>query len=134
MNCLTKTKKHNHRSLRHYSSAELPVKKALIDEGMYPGFHWVHNYPVDAIAPSGRKISFWLDFVIPKWDIVIECSPNLWHSMDKALERDKRKAELVRKMGFRLVVLTGKDIESLNDTSIKELIVEVLIRDGNKNT
>ena len=80
---------------------------------MIEGLSFFHNVKFRGKSKTGRKCYFWLDFVIPKDDLVIECSPSMWHNLKRRTESDIRKREAVTSKGYRYVVLTEHEIERL---------------------
>ena len=67
--------------------------------------------------PFGR---FQYDEFLPKYDILIECDGDYWHSLPKVIESDKKKNIIAKENGYLLLRFTGteirKDIEYCKDT------------------
>lgn len=61
---------------------------------------------------------FHVDFPIPKKKIVIECDGEHWHMEPKIQDRDKRKDELLKSLGYKVLRFSG---QKLNKFSIYEL-------------
>jgi len=127
----SKLAKKNNKSPQHYSSLEMIVKKSLEkDLGLIENLHYFHNARVSTINSNGRKVPFWVDFIIPTMNLVIEASPKMFHNLKRKVESDLRKKEYIINNGFIFVALSEKEVESLKDMNIKLLLQEVISRDG----
>lgn len=118
------------RSPQYYTSMEKPVKKALEDIGLIENIHFFHNARISTKNKNGRKVHYWIDFMIPSMNMAIECSPAMFHKLKRKIESDNNKKDYLTKQGLIFVELNGDDIESLQDTNIKLLLREVLDRNG----
>lgn len=125
-----KCNRSNNKSSLKYTSAELPVRNELKKLGYIEGLTFFHNYPLATVSPKGNNTHFWLDFVIPEPRWVIECSPRMWHKLDKRIESDIRKRKEIEAHGFIYIELSELEIERLKDERLIDIIVEVLCRDG----
>lgn len=65
---------------------------------------------------------FLVDAYIPALNLVIEADGNYWHSLPKAIGRDKAKNAYLKKCGFGLLRLTETEI---NNGSFKERINKI---------
>lgn len=71
------------------------------------------EYKVDYIQQvslfGGR---YFLDIVLPKYNIAIECNGDYWHSLPDRVERDKRLAEDIKKTPYTLITIWEHDIKA----------------------
>ena len=106
------------RQPNYYSSSERAGKKYLENLGLKEGFDFFHNARVKTENAKGRIIYYWLDFVIPSKNLVIEISPEIWHKLSGVPEKDKRKRKFIEDMGWTLIDLKSEDIKLLNRTKL----------------
>lgn len=66
---------------------------------------------------------FHVDFLIRNENLVIECDGEYWHMSSLAQERDRRKDELLKSLGYRVLRFSGR---SLGNLSEKQLSQEIL--------
>jgi len=59
---------------------------------------------------------YWVDFYVPEMNLCIEVDGNYWHSLEKQVERDKRKDDFLRELGYN--ILRIKEDEILNQVII----------------
>lgn len=104
------------RSPIHYSSSERSGKKFLEKLGLVEGFDFFHNPRVETVSVNGRKMYYWLDFVVPAVKLVIEISPEMWHRLDGVPEKDERKRKFIEDLGWTLIDLKTADVRRLNRT------------------
>lgn len=71
-----------------------------------------------------RVENFLYDLYISRWNLLIECDGDYWHSLEKAIERDKLKDECAKRNGFKLLRLKEKTIKSY-DFDLREYLLEV---------
>jgi len=102
-----------HRSPVYYSSSEKKVQRYLERRNLIEGIEYFHNSRIKCKI-KGRVRYFWLDFIIPKLDLVIEASPRIWHKLWNRAEADARKRTLLKAMGLNLIELDEKDLRRLN--------------------
>lgn len=63
------------------------------------------------------------DFYVPRFNLLIECDGDYWHSKPKVKTRDARKTAQARKLGYRVERLTESFINSdLLDSHLDSLL------------
>lgn len=76
---------------------------------------------VESVAQKALGERFQADYFLPKFKLVIECDGNYWHSFPKVVERDKKKDELITRLGFTVLrlkeheILDGKFATKINE-------------------
>ncbi len=55
------------------------------------------------------------DFYIPSMNLIIYCDGDYWHSLPKAIEKDKRQNEFLRSKGYRVARFTETQINTINN-------------------
>jgi len=55
---------------------------------------------------------FIVDAYIPSLNLIIEADGDYWHSLAKVIERDKRKNQYVKSMGFNILRLSETEIKN----------------------
>jgi very-short-patch-repair endonuclease len=65
-----------------------------------------HKIPFTREFKVGR---FHLDFLIGE-RIDLECDGEFYHSLPEAAKKDKRRDHILKKMGYRIIRLSGKSI------------------------
>lgn len=82
--------------------------------------------PTDIEREMGRlltqmRVAFWeqypvkwytIDFYLPKYEIAIECDGDYWHSMPKALIRDRQKSTYLTNKGMLVLRFSGQKIKT----------------------
>lgn len=63
------------------------------------------------------------DFLLPDLKIVVECDGEFWHMNPKAKSRDAKKDEYLIKQGYKVIRISGTNINNYSD---KELIKRIL--------
>ncbi len=66
---------------------------------------------------------FHVDFLLSDLKTVIECDGEYWHLMPKIQERDKRKDKLLNSLGYKVIRVSGQEIDSL---SVKKLLTKIV--------
>jgi very-short-patch-repair endonuclease len=112
------------RSPVYYTSSERKLRDLLLNIGLIEGLDFYHNSRISTVNGNGRKIYFWIDFIIPKYKMIVECNITIWHSLWQRGTADLRKKELIEKLGWKYIGLNEKEINKLN----KELLLEMLIK------
>lgn len=70
-----------------YTSSEEKIRRFLLKRGLVEGLDFVHNARIGPIInEKGNKVYYWVDFLIPSYKLIIECSPKIWHCYDKETE------------------------------------------------
>jgi len=101
------------RAPTYYSSSEEKVKRYLEKRGFVEGIDYFHNARVK-LKIKGRTRYFWLDFILPRLDLVIEASPSVWHKMWNRQEADDRKRTYLKSQALILFDLNEKELRKLN--------------------
>ena len=87
-----------------YSKQELKIKEFLEKLGFREGLDFIHNARVK--SPTGY---YWLDFYLPKKDLVIEYSPDVWHSLDNRKKSDERKLRFLEENNLDVIIIRDLD-------------------------
>lgn len=66
---------------------------------------------------------FHVDFLLRESETVIECDGEYWHLMPKIQDRDKRKNELLKSLGYKVLRFAGHEMAKLSE---KQLSSEIL--------
>jgi len=117
------------RNPNHYTSDELKVKQILDEFNLIENLDYFHNPRVRL-----NKRYYWLDFVLPKVNWIIEVSPRIWHRMWNREEGDKRKYKGLSKLGYNIAILTDtnrklwKDIIKTIIEGTKKSILELRLK------
>jgi G:T-mismatch repair DNA endonuclease (very short patch repair protein) len=103
------------RSPTYYTSSEGIVQRFLVKQGLKEGLDFFHNARVGPFLNDNKhKVYFWCDFVVPKYTLILEASPRIWHKMWNREEADKRKESFLGKLGWKVISLDEKDLHQLN--------------------
>lgn len=115
------------RSPTYYTSHEALVKKVLLDQGMREGLDFWHNVRVQNRHSEGKAkiVTYWLDFVIPSWNTVLEVSPTIWHKMWARDKSDERKRRFITSLGWRYIELDEGDLSGVQEVSLRILDVGI---------
>lgn len=84
------------------SSLEKKVAKQLDDIGI--------RYIQQKKIFDGNR-SYYLDFYIPQYKLVIECNGNYWHNKDDRIIRDKKLKEYVESTGRKIIFIWEDEIK-----------------------
>lgn len=103
------------RSPSYYTSSEEKVRYFLQNRGLLEGLDFFHNARVGPFKnEKNRKVYYWVDFAIPKYKLIIEVSPNVWHRLWNREEADERKNIILTNLGWKVIHLDEKDLNQLN--------------------
>lgn len=91
------------RSQGHYTSGEEKIRQYLLSKGLREGFDFIHNCRV-----SNGSGYYWLDFYIPRRDLVLEYSPSIWHEMWNRQSSEEKKYSFLQE-NVRLVIILGDE-------------------------
>lgn len=69
---------------------------------------------------------FHVDFLLSDLKIVIECDGEHWHQKLVNQERDKRKEELLKSLGYKVLRFSGTTINKFSDKQLVNQISEIL--------
>lgn len=61
---------------------------------------------------------FHVDFLLNDSKTIIECDGEYWHLNPKIQERDKRKDELLKSLGYRILRFSGHTMDKLSDKQL----------------
>jgi len=96
------------RSQGYYTPLEKKVKRLLEKCGYREGIDYIHNVRVR----NGRKY-YWCDFYIPKEDLIIECSPSIWHTRWNREKSDEEKYGFLMSNGLKIVTVDDKNYKEV---------------------
>jgi very-short-patch-repair endonuclease len=103
------------RSPTYYTSSETVVQRFLIRHGLREGLEFFHNSRVGPFVNDNKhKVYFWCDFVVPKYTLILEASPHIWHKMWNREQADNRKELALNDLGWKVINLDEKDLHQLN--------------------
>ena len=103
------------RSPIYYTSSEERVKRFLLRRSMNEGLDFFHNARIGPFQNENKhKVYFWCDFVIPKFNLILEASPRIWHKMWNREQADIRKEQFLNALGWKVISLDEKDLHQLN--------------------
>jgi len=97
-----------------YSKGPTSIEKKVYDELRARGLLFEKQKLING--------KFLVDAWIPDLNLIIEADGDYWHSLPKAIKRDKAKNAYLKKCGFNLLRLTETEI---NDGSFKNKLSEV---------
>lgn len=98
----------------YYTSEEKKVQKYLLKVGEIEGLSFFHNARICTIVNKVKKRYYWLDFMMPRIPLVIECNPEIWHRMWNRDEADQRKKDILDKLRVILVELSDEDVRKID--------------------
>ena len=70
---------------------------------------------------------FHVDFLLRDLKTVIECDGEHWHLMPKIQERDKRKEELLKSLGYKVLRFSGTIINKFSDKQLADDIMSKFV-------
>jgi transcription elongation factor Elf1 len=97
------------RSQGYYTKGEEEIRKYLESIGMIEGLDFIHNCRV-----KNGSSYYWLDFYLPRLNLALEYSPEVWHRMWNRQTSDERKKFFLENHGIELIdVQDVKDLEGV---------------------
>jgi len=93
------------RSPIYYTSFEYKIKRILENLGLIEGLDFWHNVRVK----FNNKSYTWLDFYIPRKDIIVRASPSVWHKMWSRGTADDRIKLFLESKGLNVIDITEKN-------------------------
>lgn len=100
------------RSPSYYTSSEEKVRYFLQNRGLLEGLDFFHNARVGPFKnEKNRKVYYWVDFAIPKYKLIIEVSPSIWHCYSEdtlILTADGLKSYKELRQGDLVATLNGR--------------------------
>lgn len=99
------------------------VPEALVREELtLRQIEFVQEHP---IRIGNRKWCYYLDFLLPWTNTVIEVDGEYWHSLEGQQKIDNRKDKRLKELGYKVIRLTEQeimeDIEKAVDRVLKEI-------------
>lgn len=101
-------------------STSIEIKMA--EELRRRGIDFVEQYNLDG--------KFLPDFYIPKYNIIIECDGDYWHSLHKVVERDARKSEYIKSKGISLYRFWESEINESVEACVDIVLAEINEREA----
>lgn len=86
------------------SSIEIKVREQL-------DFYEIKYIQQKQVYDVKNKKSFYLDFYIPKYKLVIECNGDYWHNLPNRMERDEKLKEFVESTGREIIFIWEHEIK-----------------------
>ena len=103
------------RSPTYYTSSEAVIQRFLVNQGLKEGLEFFHNSRVGPFLNGNKhKVYFWCDFVVPKYHLILEASPRIWHKLWNREQGDNRKELFLGNLGWKVINLDEKDLNQLN--------------------
>jgi endogenous inhibitor of DNA gyrase (YacG/DUF329 family) len=112
----SKIAKKSNRSPIYYTSFEKRIKNILDKFGYREGLDYFHNVRIKDTTrktKKGQPIYYWLDFLIPLENLVIEASPKIWHRMWNRESSDKKKIKFLESLGLTVITITEDNFKEL---------------------
>jgi len=105
------------RSPVYYTSMEYKIKKILENLGLIEGLDFWHNVRVK----FNEKYYTWLDFYIPRKNLIIRASPSIWHVRWSRGDADDRIRKFLESKSLLVLDITEKtfNIEKVIENRIK---------------
>ncbi|MEM2260831.1 MAG: DUF559 domain-containing protein [Ignisphaera sp.] len=104
----SKVARKKNRSQSYYTSLEKKAKKILEDNGYIQGRDYFHNI----LFENGRS-KYYVDFFIPKENLIIEINGSVWHNLWNRQSSDNKKIKYLESLGYNVIVLSEKTIKEL---------------------
>lgn len=107
----SKIAKKPNRTQGYYTPGEQKIREFLTERcGLREGIDFIHNCRI-----RSEHSYYWVDFYLPKLELIIEFSPRIWHNMWGRRESDQRKREFLESNGLRVIDISDKDLENLEE-------------------
>lgn len=65
---------------------------------------------------------FHADFLLEDTKLIIECDGEFWHMAPKIRDRDVRKEEYLRSLGYRVLRFSGRQITNMSETALADSV------------
>jgi len=88
----------------------MKVKKLLDENGYKEGLDYWHNVRIRNELTSHYV---WLDFYLPKEDLVIEVNPRIWHRMWNRESSDYKKKQYLESQGLKVLLVNEKNYKEI---------------------
>lgn len=86
-------------------------------------YEYLENQKIQFEKQKLINNKFLVDAYIPKFNLIIECDGDYWHSLPNIIKKDKRKNAYLKKCGFKLI--------RISETSIlNRSFVDLLLKNG----
>jgi len=69
---------------------------------------------------------FHVDFLLRDSKTVIECDGEYWHLSPKIQDRDKRKDELLKSLGYKVLRFSGKTMDKFSEKQLADRIIDLV--------
>ena len=69
---------------------------------------------------------FHVDFLIERFNSVIECDGEYWHMNPKIQERDKKKEEFLQSLGYQVLRFSGKTMDKFSEKQLANKVSNML--------
>lgn len=66
---------------------------------------------------------FRVDFLLKDKNIVIECDGEHWHMKPINIDRDRRKEELLKSLGYKVLRFSGREINKYSEQKLGEIVL-----------
>lgn len=70
---------------------------------------------------------FHVDFLIEKFNSVIECDGEFWHLPPKMQNRDRRKDLLLKSLGYQILRFSGKEMDKYSESELSNIVSAKLL-------
>lgn len=71
---------------------------------------------------------FHVDFLLRDLKTIIECDGEYWHLDPKIQERDKRKDELLKSLGYKVIRFSGRMMDKFTDKELAQILKEKVFK------
>jgi len=120
------------RDPNYYTNQERMVRDILEEMNI----DYEHNKKFKTVNSNNRKITYWVDFYLPRYNTIIEVSPSIWHRKERCIQFkdislpvmwNRDKSDSVKYMFFKIL---GYKIIELDDDILrsKKRIRDYLVR------
>lgn len=104
----SKIASHPNRSQSYYTPLEAKVRDILLGAGYKIGKDFIHN----CLFRNCKSIYF-VDFYLPREDLILECSPKIWHSLWNRRASDEKKYKFLSDLGLKVVEVDEKNYKEV---------------------
>jgi very-short-patch-repair endonuclease len=108
---------HKGRRWKPVSSIEMKIRGILDEYGV--------RYKAQCPFDNGNTL-YVVDIYIPKFNLIIECNGDYWHSFPKKKKRDEEIARFAKEIGTKIVFIWEHEINNSPRKALSKALKEVL--------
>uniref|UniRef100_A0A6M3XEV1 DUF559 domain-containing protein n=1 Tax=viral metagenome TaxID=1070528 RepID=A0A6M3XEV1_9ZZZZ len=105
----SKVASHPTRSQSYYTSLEAKVRDILLNSSYILGKDFIHN----CLFKNGRS-NYYVDFYIPRENLILECSPAIWHTLWSRDKSDKKKYKFLSDLGLKVIEVDERNYKEVS--------------------